>query len=212
MAESQQAQALETPSSGAPSKTAIVKATLLALLVAAILLVTIVLPAEYGIDLLRTGNALGLIDLADTESAELRGPAEIVTLPGPEWAHVAQAAPYKQDTVEFTIGPQDGMEYKYRIEEGGGLMYSWTATAPIHYEFHAEPDDTPRGYAENFDTEDDSPSAHGTYVAPWPGIHGWYWENRTDEEVTIRLTTQGFFSAGLEFRPRSEIKTTFFDE
>ena len=48
-----------------PSRFAIAKAAALALVVAAVLLVTAVLPAEYGIDPLGTGRALGLTDLAN---------------------------------------------------------------------------------------------------------------------------------------------------
>jgi hypothetical protein len=47
----------------APSGASLLKATLLALVVAGIVLVTMVLPAEYGIDPLGTGRALGLDDL-----------------------------------------------------------------------------------------------------------------------------------------------------
>ena len=53
----------------APSKKAIVKATGIALVVALILLFSAVLPAEYGIDPLKTGALLHLTDLAKaTES------------------------------------------------------------------------------------------------------------------------------------------------
>ena len=39
------------------------------------------------------------------------------------------------------------MEYKYRLDKGEALLYSWKATAPVNFEFHAEPDGAPRGYA-----------------------------------------------------------------
>jgi hypothetical protein len=48
----------------APSKKAIAKATGIALVVALVILFTAVLPAEYGIDPLKTGKALHLTDLA----------------------------------------------------------------------------------------------------------------------------------------------------
>ena len=44
---------------GVPSKSALAKATGIALLAALLLLFTVVLPAEYGFDPLRTGAALG---------------------------------------------------------------------------------------------------------------------------------------------------------
>ena len=48
----------------APSKKAIAKATAIAFAVAVVILFTAVLPAEYGIDPLKTGKALHLADLA----------------------------------------------------------------------------------------------------------------------------------------------------
>src|SRR6516165_3865803 len=50
-------------------KKAIATATVVALLVAAVLLITAVLPAEYGIDPLGTGKALHLTDLSKATSA-----------------------------------------------------------------------------------------------------------------------------------------------
>jgi len=57
-----------------PSKAAIAKATAIALLVAAVLLITAVLPAEYGIDPLGTGQALHLTDLASRHCKGRRKP------------------------------------------------------------------------------------------------------------------------------------------
>ncbi len=54
----------------APSRQAIAKATLVAFTVALVILFAIVLPAEYGIDPLKTGAALHLTDLAKTTPAK----------------------------------------------------------------------------------------------------------------------------------------------
>ena len=82
------------------------------------------------------------------------------------------------------------MEYKYELDKGQALLYSWTSTAPVHYELHSEPTAGPKGYAEFFDQQDDREQAHGSYVAPFAGIHGWFWENRSDREITLRLSTR----------------------
>ena len=125
-------------------------------------------------------------------------------------AFVTQSASFKQDSVEITLAPKEGMEYKYRLAKGAGLMFSWTATAPVHYELHSEPEAGPKGYAETFDKHDERDTAHGNYVAPFPGIHGWYWENRTDREVTLKLTTAGHYSESLEFRRKQDVKRKAF--
>ena len=49
------------------------------------------------------------------------------------------------------------------------------------------------------------PRAHGSFAAPFAGIHGWYWKNRTEGKVTIKLTTTGFYSESLEFRSGMDV-------
>ena len=30
-------------------------------------------------------------------------------------------------------------------------------------------------------------------IAPWHGIHGWYWQNNNEAAVTVRLRMAGFY-------------------
>ena len=34
---------------------------------------------------------------------------------------------------------------------------------------------------------------HGSLAAPFDGIHGWYYENRTARPVTVRLKLSGYY-------------------
>src|SRR6185503_14437642 len=119
-----------------------------ALLIAGVILVTCILPAEFGLDPLGTGAKLGLLELGVTgqqvqalEASKAAGGASGVSTV----AH--QEAAFKAETVDFKIGPRQGMEYKYRLDKGEALLYSWKTTVPVNYELHAEPDGAPRGYA-----------------------------------------------------------------
>src|SRR5215510_4400625 len=160
-----------------------------ALLAAGLILVMFVLPAEYGVDPLGTGARVGLLDLgvvgqqveALTNSAASGGGQTTIV--------VAQDRPFKQETVEFKVAAREGMEYKYRLDKGEALLYSWKATELLNYELHAEPDGAPRGYAQSYEKGAGQREASGTLTAPFAGIHGWYWENPTDRDVTITLTT-----------------------
>jgi hypothetical protein len=118
---------------------------------------------------------------------------------------------FKTDSMEFRLAPKEGMEYKYRLAKGAGLLFSWVADAPIHYELHSEPEAGPKGYAETFDKHDSRDSGHGSYVAPFQGIHGWYWENRTDREVTVRIVSAGHYTESLEFRRKQDVKRKAFN-
>jgi hypothetical protein len=181
-----------------------------ALLVAGLLLVAVVMPAEYGIDPFGTGATLGLTELGATaqQVEALNAAASTNTAGQPIVA--AQERPFQNETVEFKIAPGQGMEYKYRLEKGEALLFSWTATAPVNYELHAEPDGAPRGYAQSYEKENNRAQASGTLTAPFPGIHGWYWENTTDAEVTVSLTAAGFYNLSHEFQPNQPVKNKTF--
>jgi hypothetical protein len=111
-----------------------------------------------------------------------------------------QAGAFKEETTTIVLQPGEGMEYKYRLEPGGTFLYSWSSSAPVHVEMHSQPDNAPRGYADSFELNDALTQSHGSYTAAYPGIHGWYWENRTADPVTVTLTSAGFFSESQEFR------------
>ena len=129
-----------------------------------------------------------------------QGPAAWQPPPPTPGAISPQNGAYEQDAVEFTLAPGEGMEYKYRLAKGAAFVYTWTASAPVHFEMHSVPDGAPSTFAETFEKLDDRTAGHGSYTAPFPGIHGWYWQNRTKEPVTLKMTTAGFFSEAQEFR------------
>jgi hypothetical protein len=170
----------------------IAAATAGAVVVAALLLIVAVLPAEYGIDPLGTGRSLGLVALAGTAPTAI----------------APQDARYNVDAVEFVLGSYESVEYKYRLEEGATLLYSWEATRPVIYDFHSEPDGAAEGYAESFD-KGESVEIHGSYTAPFSGVHGWYWENKGGGEAIIRLSAAGFFDAAQEYYDGGVFKRAF---
>ena len=187
------------------------------------ILFALVLPAEYGIDPFRTGRALGLTDLASTAerpstpqaSAVLLAPTASVEkafinpilVPSPAGdaptvkdAFLAQPARFQFDSREITLDPGEGMEIKYNMKKGAGLVYSWTGGETLLYEFHGEPDVKPAGregtdYYESYELNDKTGDnqGHGTFIAPSTGIHGWFWENKTGKKVTLKLVSAGFF-------------------
>lgn len=175
-----------------PSRRQIARATGIAMTVAAILLVTAVLPAEYGVDPLGTGRALGLIDLFGASEPP----------PSPPPANQAEPPPrvYKTESTSFTLRPSQAFEYKYRLEKDRGMVYAWKATGIVKYEFHGEPDDS-RLKVLSYDKQEND-YASGTLTAPFTGIHGWYWENASGGDLTITLTTSGFYTGGEELRPK----------
>lgn len=179
-----------------PSRKKIMVGTIVAIIVASVLLVTAILPAEYGIDPLGIGRALGLT--AVFEAGTAAAPAQTLQT-GPSPTVSPSKAPFLSDTRVFKLGPLDSVEFKYRLEKGAGMLFAWKATDRVFYEFHGEPDGAKEGYADTYDKAD-ATASNGTFNAPNPGIHGWYWENVGPTEVTIELKAVGFFSFGQIFR------------
>jgi hypothetical protein len=161
----------------------ILAATLGSLIVAVVILVTLVLPAEYDFDPLGTGEMLGLMGLSR------EGPLALTD----------QDQTFRVDSVSYELASFESVEYKYRLEQGASLLFDWQATGVVAFDLHAEPDGAEEGYAETF-AKSRSAGERGTYVAQFSGIHGWFWENRTPLPVTVTLTSAGFYSDATEFR------------
>ena len=184
-----------------------------AILVAGLILVMFILPAEFAADPLGTGARLGLLPLGEvgkqvdalnqqaTEAGKAGGAGAVVA---------TQDKPFQQESVDFKLAPHEGMEYKYRLDKGEALLYAWNASGPVNYEFHAEPDGAPAGYAQTYEKKSAQVQASGTLSAPFPGIHGWYWENTTDKEVTVTLKSAGFYNLSHEFRNNQPTKNKMF--
>ena len=183
-----------------PSGRALLKATLIALVVAAIVLVAAVLPAEYGIDPLGMGRAIGLTDLFAAGSEEAAAAPATVT---PALAGPIFPRPYdwRVDTREFTIRPGTGMEFKYELDRGATMLYSWKANGFVDYDFHTEPEGKPSSASDSFDKGQAS-QKRGAYTAPYDGIHGWYWENTSNKDVKVVLQTAGFYDEARLFLPK----------
>jgi hypothetical protein len=181
-----------------------------ALLGAGLILVMFVLPAEYGVDPLGTGAWAGLTELGATGKQIEALQTSAATNTAQATIVVGQQKPYASETVDFVVAPKQGMEYKYRLDKGEALLYSWKATGPVNVEFHAEPDGAPRGYAQTYEKADRQTAASGTLTAPFSGIHGWYWENTTDQPITVTLTSAGYYNLSHEFRSGQATKNKTF--
>lgn len=169
----------------------ILAATLLAVVSAAAILVIFILPAEFNKDPLGMGEALGISGLSKPAGVSVE------TLRTEE-------GDLREDSASFQLLPFEFVEYKYQLNKGGSMLYSWSSTktiagsSPVSFEFHGESDET-EGYVESYSLGEGDHKA-GTFIAPFKGIHGWYWANHGSEAVTVTLSTAGFYTEILEFR------------
>lgn len=196
-----------------PSTGRLLKSTGIAVVIASALLVTVVLPAEYGVDPTRIGSMLGLTEmgrikmqLAEEAAAEEAGlttaavpssAAEATTTtttttvpPGVSPA-AAPAAGQRTDETILTLEPDQGAEIKLVMAEGARVNFRWTSSGgAVNFDTHADrPGTAYHGYDKGTTAR-----SEGELVAAFDGSHGWFWRNRTGEPVTITLQTTGAYT------------------
>jgi hypothetical protein len=190
-----------------PSSQTLLRSTLIAAAVAAVLLVAVVLPAEYGVDPTGVGRVIGLTemgeikmelarDAAAAEAAAGTEPgqppavasAEPVADPAPASAGETPPAP-SSDEVNITLRPGQGREIKLEMRAGASVQYAWVVDGGVvNYDTHGDrPGLTYHGYAKGTAQASDE----GVLVAAFDGMHGWFWRNRGRQPVTVTLRTSG---------------------
>ena len=105
---------------------------------------------------------------------------------------------YKIDAIEFLLTPDQFVEYKFRLNTGQTMIFNWTADGPLEVDFHTVPDGKPISASETY-LRGPYSKGQGTYKAPYPGLHGWYWLNKGKENVKIVLNAAGFFTEARMF-------------
>lgn len=205
-----------------PSSQQLLRSTVIALIVAMALLVTVVMPSEYAVDPTGVGRMLGLTQmgeikqqLAEEAAAENAPPvaqAPAVVQPSAQLApevvvaEVAQpsapvvpAAPEVaglKHEMSIELAPGQGAEIKLEMLKGAKVNYFWTANGgQVNYDTHGDPYNAPRDFYHGYGKGRFTPEDKGVLEAAFDGKHGWFWRNRTDKPVTVTLRTEGEYIA-----------------
>jgi hypothetical protein len=202
-----------------PSSARLLRSTLVAAAVAGALLVTTVLPSEYGLDPTGVGRALGLTQMGEIKSslkAEADASAEPVAKlaerapvaprssdQGPAMAEARAAGPSsepnakqpvaaREDTVTVMLKPGAAAEVKLAMRKDSTVRYEWTsAGGPVNFDTHGDPINAPKSFYHGYAKRRNETADAGTLQAVFDGTHGWFWRNRSGAEVTITLKTSG---------------------
>ena len=104
---------------------------------------------------------------------------------------------FRSEVIEITMAPGEQLEYVLDIEQGEPLLYSWHVDeGNLYSDFHGSPDDKEK-YPENYwirYEESEHGGSNGSLVAPFSGHTAWYWVNKNDHSITVRLELVGYFS------------------
>ncbi|WP_229805200.1 hypothetical protein [Saccharospirillum salsuginis] len=182
-----------------PSHTSLLKATLGALLIGAILLVTAVMPAEFGVDPTGLGGVMGFDRLhseADTtEASNDTGTGSASLMGGMEPPVWRGNQPHRSDRMSLTLAPGEGAEIKAQMAEGDRFVFNWRAEGgTVTFDMHGEPPNAGDEFTSYWVGRDQT-TASGTFEAPFEGTHGWFWVNRGREPVTVSVETSGFYQS-----------------
>ena len=199
----------DTPSQAElPSSNQLIKSTILAIIAAIVLLFTVVLPAEYGIDPTGVGKLLRLTEmgqvkqqLAEEAAADAAG---LLTTETPDVDNVTEKAVNAtiadttvtngqwRDEIPFTLTPGEGTEIKLKMSEGDKANYSWAVTGgEVNFDTHGDA----LGKSISYEKGRGVASDEGVLEAAFTGNHGWFWRNRGQSDVQVVLRTSGEYSS-----------------
>jgi hypothetical protein len=197
------------------SKKRIGQATVVAAIVALIVLVTTVLPAEYGIDPTGIGDAFGLtvlsqptrtIEIIDVlggneavKEFEIPDFGDPVPLPNPG-IHQDEEQPSRTDTVKITIPAEGETEIKTVLRAGKVITYSWQVDqGSVYSDFHGHDPALGNDFWVRYREHQEGSGHNGSLTAPFDGEHGWYWVNLTQFPLTVTLTVSGFYEDMIDY-------------
>ena len=196
-----------------PSSRQLIKSTIIAAIAAAVILVTVILPAEYGIDPTRIGKMLGLASMGEIKT-QLVEEAEIDRLKElrqqkltddkdqsslmenmfgllVSTGHAQAAKPVWTDKVSVTLTPGKGTEIKLVMKKDAVAVFAWTVDrGVVNYDLHGDGGGQSISYIRGRAV----PGHEGSLKAKFSGNHGWFWRNRGKQDVTVTLNVRGAYS------------------
>ena len=199
-----------------PSNGQLLRSTAIALVTAAVLLITVILPSEYAIDPTGVGRILGLTQMGEikeqlAEEAELDAQrSAIVTTPVQAVPEVTkpeatdepvetadtvavgeEEPPVNEwtDEVSLQLKPGEAAEIKLVMQSGAVVEFEWVAE-PGHLNSALHGDGT-AGETITYRNGRAEPGHADSLMAAFDGTHGWFWRNRSDETVTMTLRVRG---------------------
>lgn len=204
----------DTPARAAlPSSKQLLRSTVIAAVSAAALLITVVLPAEYGLDPTGVGRVLRLTEMGEiktqlaaeaaadaavdaqssgagtTNPQPVQAPASVVP-PVPAQAQAEAQVAWK-DEQRFTLIPGQGIEIKLVMKEGAKAEYAWVVDGGVvNYDTHGDGG----GRSISYEKGRGVPKDEGVLTAAFTGNHGWFWRNRGQANVNVLLRTRGEYS------------------
>lgn len=192
-----------------PTAEQLLRSTLIALGVAGVLLVAVVLPAEFAVDPTGVGRLLGLQQMGELKAALARetkdvqeagaasGSSGTATSAATESSTSRVAADSSQQhEMTLTLDPNQGAEVKLVMREGARVQYEWKVSGgTVNFDAHGDPHQAPRGFYHGYGKGKGVAEHKGELIAAFDGRHGWFLRNRESSPVTVVLRTKGEYQS-----------------
>jgi hypothetical protein len=181
-----------------PSRRQLFQLMTAAAIVAALIFVAVVLPAEFHRDPTGFGHLTGISRIAGPR--QVTEPAQSSAITG----SVTRIYPtaFRSDTIDIPLNSGDEpigneLEYKVNMKAGGSVVYAWsvrgiTNQEEFYYDFHGESRTTPEVKVVEY-LQATGTFSNGMLIAPMEGVHGWYFQNQSVGPVIVHLKLSGFY-------------------
>jgi hypothetical protein len=198
-----------------PSAKKILLSVVAAAIGAGVLLMTVILPAEYNLDPTGVGGALGLTALhapaktlqftevvgGNEKYREVPIPdfGEPLPLPNPAvfQRHTGAA---RTESKRITLQPGEQTEIKAVLPVSQAITFSWRAEGGLVYvDFHGHEPDAGDDVWVRYEEQQSGTEGSGSLVAPFAGEHGWFWMNISEQPVTIKLDVSGYYDKIVDY-------------
>ena len=127
-------------------------------------------------------------------------PSNWIDVPLKDGVFYQKTLDFDSDVIEIPLNAKQDLEYMVNMKQGGSISYDWHAESLpdpdlLLAEFHGHTirDDDKPGEVM-FYKEGRYESSEGYLIAPFDGIHGWYFSNESAESISIILNISGFYS------------------
>ena len=185
-----------------PSTAQLLRSTIIALVAAIVILVTVVLPAEYAIDPTGAGRVLGLTEMGEIKESLAKEAEDDKKKHGNQsnafdrifqlFISPAHAQAAWKDEVTFTLEPGKAMEVKLTMLKGATVHYKWSAEGGrMNFDLHAHGKGSE---AVTYKKVRGKKGGDGSFTTPFAGDHGWFWRNRDKTPSTVKLQLRGDYS------------------
>jgi len=164
----------------------------------------LILPAMYGIDPSGIGVKLGIkrvsshegVDNGKDIAAQIQGSenSSVQTDNGAGVQEQSEELPGEhQETLALSVPPKRNLVFNFALAKDYELDYHWaTDGKPLYAELRGQKQTASDNEFKVFGKLKES-KAKGFFIAPFNGNYSIYWENKSDQDVKVRLTAKGVY-------------------